>query len=132
MVLHLGLFDHWKADRVRWAARVCLGGARSKLCVATGAVGMYQARPLSVSFRLPPAPGPHVARVGRRCKLRLAGSDTSWSNVTRAVGMYQARPLSVVDVTARRWRPAGSVGPIQVSREYLGALLRGGPVMAYT
>ncbi len=48
--------------------------------------------------------------------------------MTRAVGMYQARPLSVVDVTARRWRPAGSVGPIRVSREfnYLGALLRGG------
>jgi hypothetical protein len=74
-----------------------------------------------------PAPGPHVARVGRRCRLRLAGRDTSWSNVTRAVGVYQARPLSVVDVTARRWRPAGSVGPIRVSREftYLGALLRG-------
>jgi hypothetical protein len=48
------------------------------------------------------APGPHVARVGRRCRLRLAGRDTSWSNVTRAVGMYQARPLSVVDVTDRR------------------------------
>ncbi len=76
-----------------------------------------------------PAPGPHVARVGRRCRLRLAGRDTSWShlNVTQAVGVYQARPLSVVDVTARQWRPAGSEGPIRVSRgfTYLGALFRG-------
>ncbi len=31
MVLHLGLFDHWKLDRVRWAARVCLGQTLSRL-----------------------------------------------------------------------------------------------------
>ena len=77
------------------------------------------AAPVSVNMAAH-APGPHVARVGR-----LAGRDTSWGIVTRAVGMYQERPLSVLDVTASRWRPAGSVCPIRVSREItcLGALL---------
>ncbi len=52
--------------------------------------------------------------------------------LTGAVGMYQARPLSVVDVTARRWRPAGSVSPIRVSHEFtcLGAILRGAEMLA--
>jgi hypothetical protein len=57
--------------------------------------------------------------------LRLAGRDTSWSSVTRAVGVCQAQPLSVVGVTVLLCPPAGSVGPIRVSREitYLSALL---------
>ena len=68
--------------------------------------------------------GPCRCQYGCLCSGTACGAgrpacsrDTSWGIVTRTVGMYQARPSSVSDATASRWRPAGSVRPIRVSRE---------------